>query len=78
MMDGHPNWCAEVPHPLLSAYVYWCPANREWVMSLGEGTTDQPVSTPTVSFGPFDDCADVAHALTLHFGEAALRSLSAS
>lgn len=78
MLDGHPNWCAEVPHPLVAVYLYWCPANQEWVLSITGGTTDEPLERPVLRFGPFDCEYDVAAEIRRSLGEAALRSLSAN
>lgn len=74
-MDDHPTFCAEVPHPLLAVYLYWCPSEMHWVLSETIGTTDDPIGMPTLTFGPFDDTLAVAKVLDSLFSLSRLERL---
>lgn len=51
--------CADLPHPQVQLFVYKCPHRGQWVAWSTTGTTDDPVSHPAKTWGPFDTPEDV-------------------
>ena len=60
--ESTPETCAQLDHELLNLMLYRCPHTGAVTLWTTVGTTDNPVLTPCLLFGPFDDLDDMVDA----------------